>query len=215
MGMNTNESFAAVLARIATSRTRPDLVVASGDLVHDGSQAGYLRMADSLAELGVPVYCMPGNHDEKQRLRDLLACERHSGVPVCLQGVVEWGDWKLILVDTVVTGEKSGRISSRELRRVKNELESPGADHVMLFLHHQPVPVGSVWLDTMQVENADDFFDLVHRHDNIRGISWGHVHQDFEEVRNGVLYTGTPSTCIQFARGSVDFAIDEIPPGWR
>ncbi len=44
---------------------------------------------------------------------------------------------------------------------------------------------------------------------------WGHVHQIFDDLRNGVKLMGTPSTCIQFNPNQDDFAIEKLPPGYR
>ena len=51
--------------------------------------------------------------------------------------------------------------------------------------------------------------------DNVRGMVWGHVHQAFDGMREGVMLMGTPSTCVQFEPGSTKFTLDERPPGYR
>jgi 3',5'-cyclic AMP phosphodiesterase CpdA len=44
-------------------RTRPELVVASGDLTHRGRPDQHEAAADFLRSLGTPVLAIPGNHD--------------------------------------------------------------------------------------------------------------------------------------------------------
>jgi len=44
---------------------------------------------------------------------------------------------------------------------------------------------------------------------------WGHVHQQLQLERDGVLLMSTPSSCIQFAPGSADFKVDDQSPGYR
>lgn len=44
-------------------RVAPELIVASGDLTHQGTRAQHERAASLLKELGVPVLAVPGNHD--------------------------------------------------------------------------------------------------------------------------------------------------------
>ena len=215
MGLNTHDSLDSVLSHIRSGNRKPDLIIASGDLVHDGSSAGYQRMEKMLGSLPAPVYCMPGNHDDKQRLRDLLGrqcSERHN---VCAPNRVDLDGWRLILLDTVVNGEKYGHISTQELHRLEQELDSAADRQILIFLHHQPVPAGSAWLDSMQVKNAEALFDIVDSFSPVRAIAWGHVHQAFEGERNGVRLFSTPSTCIQFAPASERFALDQTPPGWR
>jgi Icc protein len=75
--------------------------------------------------------------------------------------------------------------------------------------------MGSRWLDTMAVDNADEFFSIIDRHPQVRGILWGHVHQEFDTMRSDVRLMASPSTCIQFLPGSGNFAVDAAAPGYR
>jgi Icc protein len=73
----------------------------------------------------------------------------------------------------------------------------------------------SEWLDTVGLEDAEAFQAVIARHKNIRGISWGHVHQSLDLFMGGVRYMATPSTCAQWTPLSSDFAVDDKPPGYR
>ena len=85
----------------------------------------------------------------------------------------------------------------------------------MIFMHHQPVPVGSRWIDQYVLKNAEAFFELVDQYDTIRAISWGHVHQEFNSQRKGVALIATPSTCVQFEPHNTEFKLDNSMPGYR
>jgi Icc protein len=87
--------------------------------------------------------------------------------------------------------------------------------HTLVCLHHQPVPMGSRWLDTMALDNPEAFFAIIDRHPQVRAIVWGHVHQELASRRDDVLLLSTPSTCIQFLPRSDDFAVDMAAPGFR
>ena len=84
-----------------------------------------------------------------------------------------------------------------------------------MCLHHQPVAIGCGWLDEQMVADADDFFEILDRHDGVRGVLWGHVHQEIDRQRNGVRLLASPSTCVQFAPGCDSFKADDQPPGYR
>ena len=86
---------------------------------------------------------------------------------------------------------------------------------VLVCLHHHPVPVSSDWLDRIGLDNAGDFFRIIDAHPSVRGIVWGHVHQQFDGLRRGVRLLATPSTCAQFLPHSQDFALDGRPPAFR
>lgn len=210
MGLNTQTSLLAVLARLRQEPVPPDLVLATGDLVHDASPAGYRRLGAILASLGVPVYCLPGNHDQATTLAAILNEGRVRTVPEAMQG-----GWALLFMDSTLPDSDAGHLSETELERLATALERHRDLPTLICLHHNPVPVGSVWMDTMAVDNGDDLFALLDRHPQVRGLLWGHVHQVFEAERNGVRLMATPSTCIQFQPGGDTFALDPAPPGYR
>lgn len=209
LGVNTLHSLRQVLTLVSQRPAAYDLVLATGDLVHDASAAGYARLTAELAALGAPVYCLPGNHDER------TAMARHlSGQTVRSVRLVDAGGWRILLLDSTVPGEDGGRLAATELQFLAEALAGE-ARPTLVCLHHQPVPVGSAWIDTMALENAGAFFDIIDAHPQVRGILWGHVHQDFDTRRGPVRLMAAPSTCVQFAPESEQFRVDDRPPGCR
>jgi Icc protein len=65
------------------------------------------------------------------------------------------------------------------------------------------------------LRNPEALFTVLDRFPQVRAVLWGHVHQEFDQLRDGVRLMATPSTCIQFAPNSVDFGLDELAPGYR
>src|SRR5882672_6334976 len=62
----TNDMLRAAIRQIAEMEPRPDVVIATGDLVHTGAPAEYEMLHHLLAEIDVPVYLVPGNHDHRE-----------------------------------------------------------------------------------------------------------------------------------------------------
>jgi Icc protein len=184
-------------------------VLVTGDLVQDDA-AGYAPLRRTLERLGLPVACIPGNHDVPAELHRAL-----RGAPFTTHGCLDLGGWRIALVDSTLPGSAAGRIRDRELQALERALGSAGARHVLLCLHHQPVPMGSRWLDEVGLENPEAFFEIVDRYSCVRGIAWGHVHQALDARRGGVRLLATPSTCAQFAPGRDEFAVDSRPPAYR
>ena len=48
---------------------RPDAILMSGDMADNAADGEYELVRDLLAEIGVPVFVLPGNHDDRDRLR--------------------------------------------------------------------------------------------------------------------------------------------------
>jgi Icc protein len=209
LGMVTLDSLDAVLDLVAGEALPADAVLATGDLVHDGSAAGYALLRERLGRLACPVLALPGNHDDPGTLAEML-----SQAPVRRAREARFGGWQVLLLDSTVPGEDGGRLDEAELAWLDERLGS-GSGHALVCLHHSPLPTGSDWLDTMRLANADAFFAVLDRHPGVRGVLFGHIHQTLEATRNGVRIMGSPSTCVQFAKVRPRFGLDPRPPGYR
>jgi len=209
LGLSTLQCLRQVLAQVRNEQPRTDLVLATGDLVHDASPAGYRRVAEELRSLGAPVFGLPGNHDVPATMCGHL--ESHG---VSCAGELRLAGWQILLLDSVIPGEEGGRLAPAELQRLEKAL-ADGTEHVLVCLHHQPVKVGSAWIDTMALENDDEFFALLDACPRVRAVLWGHIHQEYDQWRGDVHLLASPSTCVQFAPGVDDFQVDLAAPGYR
>lgn len=209
LGLNTLHCLQQVV-ELAKQGPLPDLVVASGDLAHDATAGAYRQVRQCLTSLGAPVYCLPGNHDEAGMLKTHMHTE-----PFHTARTLIHDPWQLLFLDSTVPGEEGGHLSEQELAAMENSLGQHTDLHTLIFVHHQPVPVGSSWLDTMAIDNSEELFAVIENHPQIRAIVWGHVHQEFDRRRNNLRLLATPSTCLQFTPESHTFSADTRPPGFR
>ena len=60
LGINTLETFDQILEQALREAGRPDLIMATGDLVHDASDSGYKRLLGRFKLTEIPTYCLPG-----------------------------------------------------------------------------------------------------------------------------------------------------------
>jgi Icc protein len=123
--------------------------------------------------------------------------------------------WQMILLDSQVVGVPHGRLSDKQLALLDEKLAQYADRHTLVLLHHHPILVGSAWLDQHTLKDADDFWQVVQKHNNVSAVLCGHVHQDMNVMHHGVRVMATPSTCVQFKPNSDDFALDTTSPGWR
>lgn len=209
-GVDVDAGLRAVIDGIRRHHPRAERVLLTGDLVHEETAASYRRLTQALAGLGLPVYCLPGNHEDKELLRQ--ACD---GRPLCWEREVRLGHWRILLLDSARPPEPAGYLGADELAFVESALaEAPGSP-TLIALHHPPLSVNSPWLDPMAVADGDRLLELVARHPQVRGVVFGHIHQQFETSRGGVRLLGTPSTCAQFRPGVAVSTADARPPGYR
>ena len=210
-GVTTYETLLTVLEHVQRdTRWPPDAIVVTGDIVQDESRAGYERFRATMKPLGVPVFCLPGNHDDPQLMVDVLA---EPPFQVCGDSML--AGWILIFLNTFARGEDGGKLSSAALVELHATLAAHPDKHTLICLHHQPLPMGSAWLDGVGLRDAEKFLDCVDEHRQVRGVLWGHVHQASDRVRDEVHFMSTPSTCSQFLPDSDSFALDSRPPGSR
>ena len=210
MGQDTRRTLDAVLACAQQRHWPPAALLLTGDLIHDERPATYRELAQRLRALGLPYYCLPGNHDRVDLLATLLDPQ-----PVGVARAVALGAWELFLLDSTVLGEDGGALHPAMLDSLERALAVHADRPALIALHHQPVAVGSAWIDTMQVANADELFSIIDRHPRVRAVVWGHVHQQFDGQRGTVALLGAPSTCVQFAPQHAEFMLDVAPPGYR
>ncbi len=210
LGQDTRRTFELVLARAQARHWPPDIIVLTGDLVHDSGRSAYRILRHRCDALGVPYYCIPGNHD---RL-DLLVGHLDAGAASAIR-VVNAGAWDLLLLDSTIPNEDGGHLSDSVLAGLATHRSAAHGRPTLVFLHHHLQPLGSRWIDTMQVDNGTQALAELARNPRIRAVICGHVHQDAEQHSHGLRLLATPSTCVQFLPGSDDFALDTLTPGYR
>ena len=209
-GLNTYDTMLAVIKQVRTGKVRPDAVLATGDLVQDGTREGYERVKKVLESLAVPVYCIPGNHDAPRIMGEML-----NTPPLQFCGTATYGNWCIIMLNSTRSGDDGGWLDKDQLEFLDRTLASNSANHALVCLHHHPVPMGSRWLDEIGLRNSDEFLKVIDHHQQVRGIVWGHVHQASDRRRRNVRLFSSPSTGSQFLPNSDDFALDSRPPGYR
>ncbi|MCO7227410.1 3',5'-cyclic-AMP phosphodiesterase [Pleionea sp. CnH1-48] len=210
LGLSTRVSFEAILARIQKEEIAPDLLLATGDLSQDASEPAYQYLLDKFHQLNYPCFWVPGNHDDADLMEHTLV-----GQNVLPHKRILTPHWQIVLLNSVVKGKVYGNLAATELEFLSNALKEFPERHLMVVLHHQPVNVGSSWLDKLGLRNADELFEILAQHEQKTSVIWGHVHQDFEDTQNDIQLIATPSTCVQFARESEDFAAGQESPGYR
>lgn len=198
------------MAQIRREEWPADLVAMTGDLTQDETVESYQRFKKLFSALGLPVYCVPGNHDVRSVMKEEL-CRP----PFYYCESVELQNWLLVGIDSCIEGDAGGRVSDQELDRLQQLLDRTDADHVLICLHHPPLQVGSEWLDGVGLKNGSEFLNALSTSGKTRAAIFGHIHQSFEKQYNGIRIIGTPSSCRQFKAGSEKFALDDNPPAYR
>ncbi|GLQ32492.1 3',5'-cyclic-AMP phosphodiesterase [Litoribrevibacter albus] len=207
LGMKTEHSLGCVTSLVQEKTPDFDLVLATGDISQDGSIESYRRMRQRLEAFGVPFYWLSGNHDQ----HDVIT-EASDGTNA-LQKIIDLPAWRIVMLDSSVSQKVHGYLKQQELDLLTSALETD--KHILVCFHHHPINVGARWIDNIGVKNASEFMDVIDGHPQVKGVLWGHVHQEVDEFVDGKRLLATPSTCIQFTKYSDEFAVDTLSPGYR
>jgi Icc protein len=197
---------------VAVRSYSPDLVLLTGDVSEDAGDVSYDRVARSLAGLETPVLALPGNHDDPAVMQRYFPQGPWRG-----PAFYPLGDWLLVLLDSTVPGRIDGALSRATVSALEQGLADSAAAHVLVALHHQPLPVASPWIDkyALETDQAERLLALLEGDGRARCVTWGHVHQDFRAERGGMLLLGTPSTVANGVPGRAKFTLDENGPACR
>lgn len=222
-GQDARVALDLILDDVIARGLDPDLVVATGDLAHEGEAASYAWLHDRFAALDIPVYCLAGNHD----LADPFA-EHLLGGPVAAMTDADVGGWRFVFLDSNALGrevapdgavrdvvDRTHRAHAAQLlpddERWFTELLADGsAEPVMVWLHHPPVahPLAAGIEARPFTQWVMQEFAVAGR---VRGVSAGHVHNAYATERAGVGYWTCPSGWLD-----LDFdARTQVPPGYR
>ncbi|QBF24875.1 3',5'-cyclic-AMP phosphodiesterase [Pseudomonas tructae] len=209
LGMNTRDSLQRVIERVRDEQPRIDLVLATGDLTQDGSLESYTCFREMTENLGAPARWLAGNHDEP------LPMEQAAQGTDLLKPVVDMGNWRILMLNSAVPGSVPGLLGDDQLSLLERALREAPERHCLICFHHQPVSINCAWMAPIGLRNADVLFALLKGYPQVRALLWGHIHQEWDQIREGVRLLASPSTCIQFEPGSEDFKVGEQAPGYR
>lgn len=209
-GVETDTSLRACLDLAQRRHWPPDLILWTGDLAHEAEPAAYERLRQLCAGLPCPSYAIAGNHDQPALLH-----AHWAGPGRYVGGVHTRNAWQFIMLDSTVAGCDGGALAAAELQRLEQALAARPQHYTVLCLHHHPVPIGSAWMDAMQLAGAAELVRCIQRYPRVRVVLWGHIHQVWQARRYDVEWLGSPSTCCQFAPRSAEFRLDPQPPGYR
>jgi len=212
-GVNTHDSFAAVVKHAFANMPDPDAIILGGDMAQDETPETYQLLADMLRDWSAPCMLSPGNHANITAIETTLipALKARSSYSRCIQ----FEEWQVITLNSHNSGQISGLLAEDELQRLDQLLSAEPHKHTLIALHHHPVPIESAWLDRIALHDNQALWNIIHHHHNVQALLCGHIHQALDIMHKGIRILGTPSSCVQFKPLQRSFALDDRSPGYR
>ncbi|WP_367154705.1 metallophosphoesterase [Methylomonas sp. HYX-M1] len=210
LGIDTEAFFLQTLRHALDAHPRCDLLLLTGDLAQDPCQEVYLRIRQHLEKTGLPCLCLPGNHDDFELMQQNL-----SGGQIVCERTFQLGAWSIIVLHSQQADSQTGTLAQAELQFLRETLEHNAHRPTLIAVHHHCIATGSPWMDSMQIDNSAAFLQLLAEYPQVKLVTCGHVHQEFARKFGTISLFGTPSSCFQFAPQSHQYALDNLPPGYR
>jgi Icc protein len=175
----------------------PDVVLITGDCVDGGSMPEYRRFQALIGRLTMPVYLVPGNHDNREHLLALFGQQGSAPLAGFAQYVVDSGPVRLIALDTNVPQKGEGYLCDRRLGWLEQRLAEAPERPTLIFMHHPPFLTGIAPLDTIGLINADMLGAVIARHPQVERIVAGHVHSTMLRRFHGTLAMTCSATAYE------------------
>ncbi|MBI6630460.1 phosphodiesterase [Pontibaca salina] len=204
-----NEHTRRAIDEINRLHADAELCIITGDIVADPDPDAYRLAEELISSLTMPVYALPGNHDDREMACQALSCVRadENGF---LQQVVETSHGPFLLLDTIAPGSHAGVMCQERLNWVAETLQSY-AEPVRLFMHHAPFPTGLAAMDTIGLDPAaaERLGDILVAHGYVTHLFFGHYHRPMSGVWRGIPFSSHRSMMQQCALDL--FQADHVP----
>ncbi len=188
----------AVLAELSEMEPRPDLLLATGDLVDRGDVDSYRRLREAFAPLPFPVHWLVGNHDVRAHFAEVFPeTPAEDGF---VHYVVETPTLRLVVLDTLEEGRHGGAFCAARAAWLTARLDEAPGRPTLIVQHHPPIEVGIAWMNTAPSEPwVARLAACVEGRANVIGLVCGHIHRAITTRWHGLTVATCPSTAPQVA----------------
>jgi len=200
-----------VIADITEHIPAFDAVIFTGDLTDGGSTEDYELLKEILAPLKMPVFAIPGNHDnrEKMRVAFLGIIPFETGPNLNYEAIVQ--DLRVLALDTLVDDAVHGAINSNQLDWLQNKLAKQHSGPTIIAMHHPPFPSGVTAYDNISLKYGKERFGkIISAYDAQLTILAGHIHRPFQAIWHGAFCQVGGGTSFQHG---LDLRPEAADPG--
>ena len=172
----------------------PDLILMTGDLTDFGRPEEYALLRRLLAPLDMPLFVIPGNHDQRGNLRSAFKDHGYlQGEGEFLHYVIDDYPLRMIGLDTIIPGKPGGEMCEERLAWLDQQLSREPDKPTLLFMHHPPIKTGIQHMDVQNCANGEALGAMLEQHPQVFQVLCGHVHRPIHRQWHGVTVTIAPS----------------------
>jgi len=199
--VDTSAYFRAMVDAVLALQQRPHAVVISGDLTDFGRADEYASLQAQLASLeaaGLPIYLMPGNHDDRAELRRAFSTHAYLGDGPFVQFAVDVGPLRLLALDTCMPMQSAGTLDADRLAWLEHQLDASTDRPVVIAMHHPPFETLIGHMDKIGLlAGGPELEAIVSRHPNVERVICGHLHRAIDVRFGGTIASTCPGPAHQ------------------
>ncbi|QKF82516.1 phosphodiesterase [Halarcobacter ebronensis] len=197
--VDTVKALIKCVNHINNLKPKPDFVMFSGDITDSGSKEEYKIFKNIVTSLEIPFYIIPGNHDNRDNLRESFKEYGWYKDGEFLHFSLENFPLRVIGLDSIVLEKPYGALCEKRLNWLDEKLKEFPSKETLLFVHHPPIEIGIEHIDKLNLsKGSKELKEIFEKNSQVVALACGHVHRTTCSLWGRVLVTTAASSSHQF-----------------
>ena len=173
-----------------------DFILHTGDVMTKPQQPeDYVVAREILGQLKHPIYYVPGNNDDPQWLQSVLLEQEPNPH---LDYTFEHNGVQFICLDSHDPNSRGGKLEPEQLAWLDDLCSVEDDRPLVIAIHHHVLLTGSHQLDSGMLRQGDALHQtLLKVKHRLRGVFYGHIHEQIITTRDGITYYSVLSGWLQ------------------
>tara|TARA_B100001027_G_scaffold215721_1_gene190302 strand:+ start:667 stop:1440 length:774 start_codon:yes stop_codon:yes gene_type:complete len=192
---------------IKNLENKPNAIIHTGDVSHNGLIQEYKIVADILNPLNIPILYTPGNRDKRENLKLIF---KHFDVRNLKDNFFiypkEFKDFRLVSMDTHCETSNMGEFTNERLEIFSKILLKKQSMPTAIFMHHPPFDVSDTKTKNIEYKSEKlfpKFIEILKKHNNLVGLFCGHIHRNIKRSINNVVSYTMPPVAIDISKDGI------------
>ena len=177
---DTARHLAETVSEINAMRPLPDGVLITGDLVEHPGPTTYSHFRDLIEPLRMPVFLMPGNHDNPEIMQSYFRdTPMFPAEPPHFQYVIEDFPFRVLMLNSHFDNSELPHFGPRRLQWLEAVLAESDRP-ALVAIHHPPMKTGIGFIDMVGPDWYRGLGEVLAQHPQVFKIICGHGHLDLQ-----------------------------------
>src|SRR6185503_5535669 len=169
--VDTEAALERCIAHLMKLPQVPDAVLFTGDLTDFARPEEYDNLARIVALLPMPVFLMPGNHDDPELMREKFPghayMRQRAGK---LDYVIDEFPLRIVALDSTIPRKPGGHLEPSQLEWLDGTLSKKPSKPALVALHHPPFWTGIGHMDKMALDNPQALEAVIAKHPQVERV---------------------------------------------